>query len=462
MNNVKLFIKHLREASYWELAWYCLCGYAFSFALSIAMTQICLVAFILAIPFAVKSDSASTSVLNSIKGQFRESPHLWAFYSPLILWVIVGMFSSLLGLDPLHSLVSIVKFSLYFTLPLFVYMLLLREDDLGVGKVKKLVSIFIISHGIAGLHTMVSSAIGFEIKPRVPGPLTESGQLELLFPLLVILPSLFGKMRFIRSYVASFLSIVCLILSVAWVFPPSIGLPLFLSTVLLLGFTRIKWHFSKIEVLFLLCVSLSVSALILGLKRGPWFSIMVEIVILIVSLFGLRSLGGLIFILPLFWVSEVRDRMFSLSEHFFIGGGRFDMWKLGLELIERFPLGLGFGNSDLIRTFDATLPIMHRHMHNNFLNIFLECGLLGGLALFFWFVRLLGMSWPIGTYLKRGKGNFWIILRGAIVVSMLGWQLGGLVEYNFGDGEIRLFALVLLGIYLTAIKNSEHYKKSPR
>ena len=30
-------------------------------------------------------------------------------------------------------------------------------------------------------------------------------------------------------------------------------------------------------------------------------------------------------------------------------------------------------------------------------------------------------------------------------VGLIGWQVAGLVEYNFGDGEVRLIALMFMG-----------------
>jgi hypothetical protein len=234
----------------------------------------------------------------------------------------------------------------------------------------------------------------------------------------------------------------------------------FLIGIIIVSFLFWKKPFQlhRKEILLVISVSLSLAALLLGLKRGPWFAIGVEMLLIGIAYFGFRSLSAFLVFVPFLFFSAVRDRLFSLQEHFFISGGRFDMWKLGLELIERFPLGLGFGNSDLIRTFDSTLPYMHRHMHNNFLNILLECGILGGITFFIWIQRIVRMSWPVGDYVNSKCVDFWIVLRGALVVSIIGWQLGGLVEYNLGDGEIRLFALVLLGVYLTSIYSVESEK----
>jgi len=150
--------------------------------------------------------------------------------------------------------------------------------------------------------------------------------------------------------------------------------------------------------------------------------------------------------------SPVYERFASMWEHFFISGGRFDMWKLGYELIERFPLGLGFANSDLIRTFDPSLPFLHRHMHNNILNVVLEMGILGGLFYLYIFYLIFTVIKPLVT--SRNLVNNWNKLSLVLGTSIFGWQIAGVVEYNFGDGEVRLMALVLVGVLLVSLKES--------
>jgi O-antigen ligase len=150
--------------------------------------------------------------------------------------------------------------------------------------------------------------------------------------------------------------------------------------------------------------------------------------------------------------SPVYERIASFAEHFFIGGGRFDMWKLGLQLVERFPMGVGFANSSVMREFDPSLPFTHRHMHNNILNIALETGILGALAYIWWFFNFIYkgfryLSFRAGSY-AGSEENLYANL---LLISLLGWQVAGLVEYNFGDGEIRLLGFVLSGFLLSIL-----------
>lgn len=454
----KFPINNCLKVDLWQVSWLTLSAYACSFALSIAMTQVFLISFLILVLFCLKREAGSEKLFLYIIGQLESYGMIWKFYSPLVLWIMISVSSSFLGLSVGHSLLSLFKFSLYLLLPLFVFLSLMREGEVERKlKVRKLIVLFIFSHGLAGLHTFVSTNLGYELKPRVPGPLTESGQLELLFPILLLLPSLFGRDHDTRKYLSISLLLMGLWVSITWLLSFKLAFSIGIIIVSYLFWKR-PFQLHKKEIFILISVSLSLAALLLGLKRGPWFAIGVEMLIIGIAYFGFRSLSAFLVFVPFLFFSAVRDRLSSLQEHFFISGGRFDMWKLGLELIERFPLGLGFGNSDLIRTFDSTLPYMHRHMHNNFLNILLECGILGGVLFFIWILRIVRMSWPVGDYVGAKSVNFWVGLRGALVVSIIGWQLGGLVEYNLGDGEIRLFALVLLGIYLTSIYSVESEK----
>jgi hypothetical protein len=40
----------------------------------------------------------------------------------------------------------------------------------------------------------------------------------------------------------------------------------------------------------------------------------------------------------------------------------------------------------------------------------------------------------------------------------LGWQVAGLVEYNFGDGEVRFIAFLFIGFLLTLEKSIKNLK----
>ena len=113
------------------------------------------------------------------------------------------------------------------------------------------------------------------------------------------------------------------------------------------------------------------------------------------------------------------------------------MWNLGIEIFSRYPLGLGYDNSEFMRTMDPSLPITHRHMHNNLINIGIETGFLG-LAAYSWFLFVV-FKIAKKSYLETKD----IVLL-CLAMSLAGWQVAGLVEYNFGDSEILFIALLIV------------------
>ena len=127
------------------------------------------------------------------------------------------------------------------------------------------------------------------------------------------------------------------------------------------------------------------------------------------------------------------------------------MWSLGMDLAERFPLGLGLGNAQYMRTIDPSLPLLHRHMHNNLLNITVETGVIGGIAFIWWiFVTVArGINiWKSQRGTSEKNQSSLSVLALCLSGALLGWQVEGLVEYNFGDGEIQLIAFSYMGILL--------------
>ena len=143
----------------------------------------------------------------------------------------------------------------------------------------------------------------------------------------------------------------------------------------------------------------------------------------------------------------------ELPEHFVIRGGRQVMWEIGADLTKRYPLGLGPDNASYMRTLDPSIPHQHGHMHNNFLNIAVESGWLGLMAYLWWIATVImigAKSWFSTFKLKESDKDLSELGVYALCITcgLIGWQTAGLVEYNFGDGEIRLIAFFLIGVLL--------------
>lgn len=391
-------------------------GYCLSFAISIALSQIFIIAFAVFILLNLVKESKSNlgsflDDFNVLDGQDAYVSML--FYRPALLWLGVSLISCFWGLGIASSLREFLKFSLYFLLPILI-LYSFKNSKLDVRSlVYQHLKLMFFGQVLAALHTVFCALIGKEIQLGIPGPLTEAGQISLLFPIYLAFLYNYSKTRKFSD--KEFLKVMV------------VGIFLFL-------------------------------ALLINLKRGPWIAVFAT-AILFYAFVSLRrvlivvAIAIMISLYPPIW-----QRIADFKDHFYISGGRFDMWKLGFQLIERFPLGIGHSNSDLMRKFDPTLPLLHRHMHNNILNITLESGILGGLLYVWWFYSIVKNYFIIlrsKFNLENivGENGFPKLLIYCFLLSILVLQIAGLVEYNFGDGEIRYLFLVLMGFLISLLAN---------
>jgi len=120
-------------------------------------------------------------------------------------------------------------------------------------------------------------------------------------------------------------------------------------------------------------------------------------------------------------------------------GGRGEIWQLGGELLVRYPLGIGFQNSRLIEQFSHDIPSNMNHFHSNLINIIVELGWLGIVSYLWWIGAILILSFS-----KKLPSEF-RYLQLALGCGVLSWQIAGLFEYNFGDSEVFIVALIIIG-----------------
>lgn len=477
-----LSVSRVYRGAEWMLLIYCIW-----FSISIAASQLFLLLFLALVFLGLYLDkvktrkdvSSSIFSLSSIKKIISDGSTLsFDFYGPLIIWVCVSFGACLLGFEPWRSITQLLKLSIYFLVPIGVVVLVSGRERDGATRVSQIEKYFIMlffGQSLAAIHTVISVYSGYEIRPKIPGPVTESGQIVLLFPLLIGMlhfrlrgHGFFLKKKLLLSFLLVFIPLVLF----SWhrrfdLISSDVAVLLVLIAAAYAVYTAYRLFrnyrsglFANMGGIVSVLAMVIFAAFVLNLKRGPWLAVVVEVVLfgLLFSRFTMITFLVVVFLCSL--LPPVSERIFTFAEHFFIGGGRFDMWKLGFQLIERFPMGIGYANSNLMREFDPTLPVLHRHMHNNVLNIALETGILGALTFVWWFVHFILSGFR--SYARRCKQYFlkahdqphiiYVIL---VLISIIGWQTAGLVEYNFGDGEIRLLALVLIGLLLSAATDAD-------
>lgn len=196
-----------------------------------------------------------------------------------------------------------------------------------------------------------------------------------------------------------------------------------------------------IKKYFFIALPILSLALLINLKRGPWFGVFVALLI-VLRLYAKKWVVPLILSVAAIALSitPIRNRLQSASEHFFIHGGRSVIWDIGAELSSQYPLGIGYANSPILRQFSYEIPQGLNHFHSNFLNILVETGWIGCAFFFWWISTLIIKGFRLRSYTETGP--LFVSLAAGILAS----QLAGAVEYNVGDSEVFLIVLLFAGI----------------
>jgi O-antigen ligase len=132
-------------------------------------------------------------------------------------------------------------------------------------------------------------------------------------------------------------------------------------------------------------------------------------------------------------------------------------WSAGTKMIEEHPL-LGVGPERIGEEFPKyyTGPTVDYfgHLHNNFLQIAAERGLLG-FAAFVWFLAEVYRS--LLSRLRESEEDTWWITLGSLA-ALTGFVVAGMTEYNFGDSEVLVLLLFLVSV---PIGLTAHVQKDP-
>jgi hypothetical protein len=467
---------------------YLLIGFCIWSCMSIALSQIFLISSL--VIWAATVAGLIPGSRSYVDGEISFKPER-TLALLLLGWFGVSLVSAFVGIDPARAIPETLKSSIFLLLPFSVVSSLRRaalSDAQLVRRLLTYLTALAISQGIAAVHTVVSGAIGYEFAPHGPGAMTESGQALLTIHCFIsacfiasldhdpkdrqkidllglkLTPAVLGVL------------ILMLLLFLAW--PEITGIPKSYAGAAQLGASAIVVTLlcslflpgifrrdkatgqSLLPAFYTVVGAFLIAAFIINLKRGPWLGFGSSLLILGVFLARKRLIAAAVCgTLVLFALGPAKQRIMNFTADYEINGGRKNMWELGMELTERYPLGLGLGNASYMRIIDPSLPPQHRHMHNNLLNVAVETGLIGLMAYISWmvFLILLGIRiWNGAKCDKRRQVHSLALCALSISCALLGWQVAGTVEYNFGDGEIRMIAMLLMGLGITAAGRLMH------
>jgi O-antigen ligase len=200
---------------------------------------------------------------------------------------------------------------------------------------------------------------------------------------------------------------------------------------------------------------LLIFALLFSLTRGVWLAYLVVLVVLGVIKGGRAMLAvgvcGVLLGLSLLGAgSGVRERIaqiFDLKANV----GRSQIWQANLDMIKDRPwFGWGYGNYRKFRD-----PYYQRypeadttaHAHNNFLQMWVDGGLVGLGAFLFLFWVILRAGWQAYRLLPVEAEPLRSLALGG-TLSVLGFLLGGLTQYNFGDAEVVIVFWATVGVVM--------------
>jgi O-antigen ligase len=308
---------------------------------------------------------------------------------PIACFLATALLASLLGLYPSDSLYGLRTYLQV----VIVYLVYAYARDLE--RSLALVRAFLAGAAITAAYALLGAALPSLFPRLFLGQMTQSGQ--LLFALSFALPLL------LRG-----------VFPARWLRP---GLALF------------------------------VAALVVNLKRGVWLGVIASV--MTVGLLASRRLllaAGLVVVLTATVVPPVRTRITNSARDLSLPGNRFDIWLAAIDVVKRFPMGVGRKNGEILRDY-PNIPQHHKHAHNNPLQITLESGFLGLAAFLWWMGRFAWLSWRAMQRISPSEVRLRAVAVG-VFASFVGFHVAGLVEYNFGDSEVLEIFFVTMGLGL--------------
>ncbi len=201
------------------------------------------------------------------------------------------------------------------------------------------------------------------------------------------------------------------------------------------------------------------AAILFSLTRSVWVGLVVSLGLFIVYYkpkilyFAVPAAIVLFLLLP----QTVKSRVFSIIDiNNESNKDRIYMVYTGKEIFKRHPLtGVGANNVkevyELYRHPEAKQA--NPHLHNNFLQILAERGLLGLLSLVLAFAALF---YFLVRRIRQSDGTAKHITIGSLFV-FIGFLVWGLFEYNWGDTEITFLLFFFISVPFLAPK--AYYEK---
>jgi len=187
-------------------------------------------------------------------------------------------------------------------------------------------------------------------------------------------------------------------------------------------------------------------ALVFSATRGVWLAFAVVLVLAgcvrggmgaVASLVGLTVLFGLLVGMD----AGIRERArsgFDLAANI----GRTQIWRANVDMASERPLlGWGYGSYKHVRQrfYDRYADVdTTAHAHNNFLQTLVDGGALALATFLGLFGRMLAVGWRSYRAAATASEPLPSLILAA-TLAIVGFLVGGLTQYNFGDAEVVVY-----------------------
>ncbi len=358
----------------------------------------------------------------------RQLPRI-PLWRPFLVFFSALLVSTVLSPDPLQSFIGYRKMWLMGSC-LAVFVLVRSEQE-----VEKLLAVAVWIAGAVAAYSIVQHFTGVDLAKTLVG---KESNLDLFW---------FGRQEGYRvkglhpsgmTYAHALLFPLCLV--TAWGLAPGLS----------------KTH----RLLLVSGWVLMLFALFFSLTRGVWVAY--GVVLVVYGLVqgrraGLAVVGGVV-VCGLLFVSAgpgVRERGLSIFD-VEANIGRSQIWLANMDMIKERPLtGWGFGNYKQFReAFYQRYPHADTdaHAHNNFLQMGVDAGLLGLTAFLFLVGSIIMTGWR--AYARQRTEPLKSLVLGGWL-GLVGFLIGGLTQYNWGDAEVGLVWWATVGLVMRVASGVE-------
>lgn len=198
---------------------------------------------------------------------------------------------------------------------------------------------------------------------------------------------------------------------------------------------------------------LMIFALLFSLTRGVWVAYVCVLLLLglikggkvLIGVIGGAVLLGVFLLSAGPGVQERAWKALDIRENL----GRSQIWLANIDMVKERPwLGWGYGNYRQFREpFYQRYPQANHtaHAHNSFLQVWVDSGLLGLIAFLSFFWALVRIGWTAYRLLPPEEEPLRSLALGAML-SIIGFLVGGLTQYNFGDAEVVIVMWAMAGL----------------